>query len=490
MTSPENSPAPAQPLAVAEKVLGDVAERHVALTRAFLDAGHTLYLVGGPVRDALLGHVNHDLDFTTDATPDVVQPIMEAYADVVWTAGIEFGTISGEKDGEQLEITTFRADAYDRVSRNPVVRFGDTLEDDLVRRDFRVNAMAARLGVDADGHGTVEVLDPLGGLSDLAAGVLDTPGTPEDSFNDDPLRMLRAARFVSQLGFTVAPRVQQAMTEMAGQLERITVERINQEFTKLMLGTDPATGIDLLVQTGLCEQFLPEVPALQLEPDEHLQHKDVYAHSLKVLQQACDLEEDEPDLVLRLAALLHDIGKPATRAAKPGGGVTFHQHEVVGAKLARQRLKALRYPKEVIKNVNDLVFLHMRFYGYADGAWTDSAVRRYVTDAGSQLDRLNKIVRADCTTRNQRKAARLRRAYDNLEDRIAEIAEKEDLAKVRPDLDGGDIMRILGLSPGPTVGKAWTYMKDLRLENGPMSPEDAEAALLAWWADNKPADDS
>lgn len=476
-----NDVAPDQSLLLAEEVLGEVAERHAALTAAFHAAGHELYLVGGPVRDALLGRSNHDLDFTTDAHPDVVLPILEAYADVVWTAGIEFGTVSGEKDGEQLEITTFRADAYDRVSRNPVVRFGETLEDDLVRRDFRVNAIAARMSVDADGRGHVDVLDPLGGVADLRAGVLDTPGLPEDSFNDDPLRMLRAARFVSQLGFDVAPRVLDAMKNMAPQLERITVERINQEFSKLVLGKDPARGIDILVDTGLCELFLPEIPALKLAPDEHLQHKDVYAHSLTVLQQAVDLEDGEPDLVLRLGALLHDIGKPATRAAKPGGGVTFHQHEVVGAKLARNRLKALRYPKDVIKAVNDLVFLHMRFYGYSDQAWTDSAVRRYVTDAGSQLSRLNKIVRADCTTRNQKKAARLRRAYENLELRIAELAEQEDLAKVRPDLDGGDIMRILGLQPGPEVGKAWNFLKELRLERGPLGPEAAEAELRAWW---------
>ncbi|APT85740.1 CCA tRNA nucleotidyltransferase [Corynebacterium aquilae] len=469
-------------LRAAEKVLGDIAQRHRRLTAAFAEAGHELYLVGGPVRDALLGRVSADLDFTTSATPEIIQPILEQYGDVVWTAGIEFGTVSCEKDHEQLEITTFRADAYDRVSRNPVVRFGESLEDDLVRRDFRVNAIAARMF--DDGH--VEIHDPLGGLGDLVAGVIDTPGAPEDSFNDDPLRMLRAARFVSQLGFTIADRVKDAMSAMAEQLDRITVERVQAEFTKLMLGTTPWEGVDILVDTGLCERFLPEIPALKLAPDEHLQHKDVYAHSLTVLRQACDLEDNGPDLILRLGALLHDIGKPDTRAAKPGGGVTFHQHEVVGAKLVRHRLKALKYPKDVINAVNNLVFLHMRFYGYSDQAWTDSAVRRYVNDAGDLLDRLNKIVRADCTTRNKKKSARLSRAYDNLEQRIAELAEQEDLAKVRPDLDGGDIMRILGIAPGPTVGKAWSFLKELRLERGPLGVEEAEKELLAWWEENKP----
>ncbi|MBN9644289.1 CCA tRNA nucleotidyltransferase [Corynebacterium sp. CCM 8862] len=450
----------------------------------FARSGHDLYLVGGSVRDALLGRLGHDLDFTTDARPETVTGILEKLCPAVWDTGIEFGTVSAEKSGHQIEITTFRADTYDGQSRNPEVIFGDTLDGDLVRRDFRVNAMALKLVPGED----PEFCDPMNGYNDLVHGIIDTPGKPEDSFGDDPLRMLRAARFVSQLEFTPAARVTQAMEAMAGQIERITVERIQQELDKLMLGADPAAGVDLMVTTGLADHFFPEIPALQLTPDEHLKHKDVYAHSLQVLRQAIAREDDGPDLVLRWAALIHDIGKPDTRAPKPGGGVTFHQHESVGARLARHRFRALKYPNKFIRDVNDLVFLHMRFHGYGENAWTDSAVRRYVNDAGEILPKLHKLVRADVTTRNRRKAERLARAYDSLEQRIKEIEEQEDLAAIRPALDGNAIMRILDISPGRDVGRAWQFLKELRLEEGPMEPEEAEARLRAWWEHHQDGD--
>ncbi len=441
----------------------------------FADAGHELYLVGGSVRDALLGRLGSDLDFTTDARPEQILAIVDGWADATWTTGIEFGTVGAAKGGVQLEITTYRSDLYDGVTRNPDVTFGDTLDGDLVRRDFTINAMA----LSVPGH---EFTDPYGGLAQLRDGVLDTPGPPERSFRDDPLRMMRAARFVSQLGVTVAPRVVEAMTQMAGEITRITVERVNAEFSKLLCGGDPRAGLVMFTDTGLAEHVLPEFPALRLERDEHHQHKDVYQHTLTVLDQAIAQEADGADLVLRLAALLHDIGKPATRRFEPGGGVSFHHHEVVGAKMARARLRALRYPKAVVDEVSQLVFLHLRFHGYGTGAWTDSAVRRYVTDAGDLLPRLHKLVRADCTTRNPRRRAALQRSYDDLERRIAEIAEAEDLARVRPDLDGNAIMELLGVKPGPVVGRAWKYLKELRLEHGPMDRDAAEIALLAWAA--------
>lgn len=404
--------------------------------------------------------------------------MLRGWAEAIWDTGIEFGTISAVRAGIQIEITTFRADSYDRVSRNPQVRFGDRLEDDLVRRDFSMNAMAVKIGAD----GSQEFIDPLGGMDALLAGVIDTPAAPEDSFNDDPLRMLRGVRFVSQLGFSLSPRVFAATVEMAGQIERITVERIAAELDKLILGEHAVEGVETLCETGLAELIIPEIPGMKLAIDEHHQHKDVYTHSLTVLAQAMDLEDGDPDLVLRWAAILHDIGKPATRRHEPNGGVSFHHHEVVGAKMVRKRLRALKYPKAVIEDVANLVFLHLRFHGYGDNQWTDSAVRRYVTDAGPLLPRLHKLVRADCTTRNKRRARKLQQNYDNLEQRIARIAEQEDLAKVRPDLDGNTIMELLDLPPGPMVGKAWRYLKELRLDRGPMSREEAEESLRQWWA--------
>lgn len=457
-------------------------QRHTPVLRElgqlFADAGHELYLVGGSVRDALLQRPLNDLDFTTDARPDRVQQVVRRWADGLWDTGIEFGTVGVGKGTERLEITTFRADAYDRVTRNPEVRFGDSLDDDLVRRDFTVNAMAVRI----TGAGLGEFHDPLGGLDAIRDRMLDTPSTPEVSFGDDPLRMLRAARFVSQLGFDVAPRVRDAMTRMADELGRITVERVAAELDKMMLGADPVAGVDLVVQTGLGEVVLPEVGGMRMAIDEHHQHKDVYQHSLTVLQQAVDLEgSGGPDLVLRWAALLHDIGKPATRKHEGDGGVSFHHHEVVGAKLTRKRMRALKYSKQMIDDVSQLVYLHLRFHGYGDGKWTDSAVRRYVTDAGPLLERLHKLVRADCTTRNKRRAARLRASYDDLENRIVELAAKEDLQRVRPDLDGNEIMRILDIPAGPQVGKAWQYLKELRLDRGPLDHDEAVEELQKWW---------
>jgi poly(A) polymerase len=450
----------------------------VELGERFAAAGHELALVGGSVRDLILRRPVTDLDFATDAPPEQTERLLHGWASAVWDVGRAFGTIGARRGDDVLEITTYRAEAYDPASRKPDVVYGDTLADDLVRRDFTVNAMALALP-------SLEFVDPYGGLSDLAAGRLRTPGTPEQSFSDDPLRMMRAARFAAQLGFEVAPEVQTAMRQMAERLSIISAERVRDELTKLLLSADPRVGLTLLVDTGLADIVLPELPALRLEVDEHHRHKDVYEHTLIVLEQAIALEGDEvpgPDLVLRLAALLHDIGKPATRRFVAGGGVSFHHHETVGAKLAAKRLKALRYDKDTVKAVSRLVELHLRFHGYGDGAWTDSAVRRYVTDAGELLPRLHKLVRADCTTRNPRRRIQLQATYDDLEARIATLAAAEDLARVRPDLDGNAIMTLLGVRPGPVVGRAWQYLKELRLEHGPMSPDAAEVALLAWAA--------
>lgn len=443
----------------------------------FALAGRNLYLVGGSVRDAMLGRLTTDLDFTTDARPEEIQHIVRPWADALWDTGIEYGTVGVGKGADRLEITTFRADSYDQVSRNPQVRFGDSLEEDLLRRDFTANAMAVR--ITADGPG--EFLDPLGGIEAVRRRLLDTPAAPEVSFGDDPLRMLRAARFVSQLEFGVADRVLEAITAMAPQLSRITVERIAVELDKMLLGADPVAGIELMVRTGMGEVVLPEVGGMQMAIDEHHQHKDVYQHSLTVLRQAMALEGDEPDLVLRWAALLHDIGKPATRRHESDGGVSFHHHEVVGAKMVRKRMRELKYSKQMVDDVSQLVYLHLRFHGYGDGKWTDSAVRRYVADAGPLLPRLHKLVRADCTTRNKRRAATLQSNYDGLEARIAELAAKEDLARVRPDLDGNAIMELLGIPAGPLVGEAWNHLKELRLDRGPLGAEEATEELLKWW---------
>lgn len=445
------------------------------LARRFQEAGFSLALVGGSVRDALLGRLGNDLDFTTDARPDDVLKIVRPWADSVWEVGIAFGTVGCQKNGYQIEVTTYRSEAYDRTSRKPEVSYGDSIEQDLVRRDFTVNAMAVALP-------QKEFIDPHGGLEDLSARVLRTPGTPEESFSDDPLRMLRAARFAAQLDFEVAPEVVAAMKAMSDRIEIVSAERVRDELNKLLLSAQPRKGLALLVDTGLADRVLPELPALRLESDEHHRHKDVYEHSLTVLEQAIDLEEDGPDLVLRLAALLHDIGKPRTRRFESDGRVSFHHHEMVGAKLTKKRMTALKYSNEMVRDVSRLVELHLRFHGYGTGEWTDSAVRRYVRDAGPLLTRLHKLTRSDCTTRNKRKAAALSRAYDGLEDRIAQLQEQEELDSIRPDLDGNEIMGILGVGPGPVIGKAYTFLLELRLENGPMEREAAVAALKSWWA--------
>ncbi|MFJ1972680.1 CCA tRNA nucleotidyltransferase [Streptomyces sp. NPDC087903] len=453
------------------------------LARRFQEAGFALALVGGSVRDALLGRLGNDLDFTTDARPEDVLKIVRPWADAVWEVGIAFGTVGVQKDARvgdvdrsfQIEVTTYRSEAYDRTSRKPEVAYGDSIEEDLVRRDFTVNAMAVALP-------EKEFIDPHGGLDDLAARVLRTPGTPEASFSDDPLRMMRAARFAAQLDFEVAPEVVGAMKDMAGRIEIVSAERVRDELNKLIVSAHPRKGLTLLVDTGLADHVLLELPALRLESDEHHRHKDVYEHTLIVLEQAMALEEDGPDLILRLAALLHDIGKPRTRRFEDDGRVSFHHHEVVGAKMTKKRMTALKYPNDLVKDVSRLVELHLRFHGYGTGEWTDSAVRRYVRDAGPLLDRLHKLTRSDCTTRNKRKAATLSRAYDGLEDRIAELQEREELDAIRPDLDGNQIMEILGVGPGPAIGRAYKHMLELRLENGPMGLDDAVAALKEWWA--------
>ncbi len=456
-----------------------VPEVAVRLGERFAAAGYSLALVGGSVRDLLLRRPVNDLDFTTDARPGDTERILAGWADVTWDVGRAFGTIGARRGSDVVEVTTYRAEAYAADSRKPEVTYGDSLDQDLVRRDFTVNAMALAL---PDGA----FVDPCGGVSDLAQQVLRTPGTPQDSFADDPLRMVRAARFAAQLGFAVVPQVQAAMTAMAERLGIVSAERVRDELVKLLLSPDPRTGLSLLVDTGLADVVLPELSALRLEIDEHHRHKDVYQHSLTVLDQAIALEGEDvpgPDLVLRLAALLHDVGKPATRRFEPGGGVSFHHHEVVGAKLVAKRLKALRFDKDTVKAVARLVELHLRFHGYGAGEWTDSAVRRYVTDAGPLLGRLHRLTRSDSTTRNVRKAARLARSYDELESRIDRLAAQEELAAVRPDLDGEQIMALLQVRPGPVVGRAYRYLLQVRLDDGPLGQDEARERLLAWWAE-------
>ena len=448
------------------------------LGRAFDAAGHELALVGGPVRDAILGRIAPDLDFTTSANPDQILKVVKPIATATWDIGREFGTIAAQIDGEQVEITSYRADSYDKTSRKPTVEFGDNLEDDLIRRDFTVNAMALRLP-------SRVFVDPHQGLRDLLLETLKTPTDPEVSFSDDPLRMMRAARFTSQLGFVIEPETFEAMIRLRDRIEIISQERIRDEFSKLLLSKNPRVGLEVLVETGLAELTMPELPALRLEVDEHHHHKDVYQHTLTVLEQAIDYEKEyglENDLVLRLAALLHDIGKPPTKKLEPGGGVSFYHHDVVGAKMAKKRLSALRFDNDTIKAVSRLIELHLRFFGYSDQQWSDSAVRRYVRDAGDQLDRLHALTRADVTTRNKRKADRLAHAYDDLEQRIAILREQEELEAMRPDLDGEQIMEILGIKPSKEVGLAYNYLLEIRLDEGSIGYEEAKKRLLEWWA--------
>jgi poly(A) polymerase len=446
----------------------------------FSAAGHEIALVGGSVRDAMFDRLGNDLDLTTSAHPRQTKHLLAEWADAVWDVGAAFGTIGATKSGFHIEVTTYRADAYDPASRKPEVSYGESIYQDLVRRDFTINAMAVRLP-------SREFIDPHDGLTDLARRVIRTPSTPESSLSDDPLRMMRAARFAAQLDFEVSPDVVTAMTDMADRITIVSAERVRDELVKLIQSDRPRPGLALLVDTGLADRVLPELPALRMEIDEHHRHKNVYEHSLTVLEQAIDLEDrlpgGGPDLVTRLAAMLHDIGKPRTRRFEPGGGVSFYHHDVVGAKMARKRLSALRFPGAVVDDVAALVELHLRFHGYGSGEWSDSAVRRYVRDAGSRLERLHVLTRADCTTRNQHKAHALSRSYDSLEERIAQLSAQEELAAIRPDLDGHEIMKVLGIAPGPLVGRAYRHLLELRLDRGPLSANVAQNELLRWWAD-------
>ena len=460
------------------------AEIH-ELGRRFEAAGHELALVGGPVRDAVLGRSSADLDFTTSARPEQTETILRDWTGggAIWDMGRDFGTLGGARDGVKVEITTYRTEEYDPASRKPQVAFGDTLEGDLSRRDFTVNAMAVRIP-------SLELVDPFDGLRDLAETRLRTPVAPEQSFTDDPLRMMRAVRFVSQLGFRIHDGTAAAIETLAERITIVSAERVHDEFVKLMLGADPRGGLELLVELGLADHVLPELPALRLEIDEHHRHKDVYQHTLTVLDQAIDLESprgsdgpcEKPDLVLRLAALMHDIGKPATRRYEPGGVVTFRFHETVGAKMTAKRMRAMTFDKDTTKKVSRLVELHLRFHGYTEEPWTDSAVRRYVTDAGELLQHLHRLTRADVTTQNRRKAQRLARAYDELEQRIEDLAAQEEIDRIRPDLDGNQIMEILGIGPGKEVGLAYRFLLDLRMEEGPLGAERATEELHRWWS--------
>lgn len=448
------------------------------LAQLFKQAGFQLALVGGPVRDAILGRLGNDLDFTTDAHPIECGKILKKWADSVWDIGAAFGTVAGKKAEITVEITTYRSESYSPDSRKPNVEFGKTIEGDLARRDFTINAMALELT-------TTEPLfiDPYNGVGDLQNQIIKTPGEAKDSFTDDPLRMMRAARFMSQLNFTPEISLVAAIKSMASRLEIISAERIRDEFIKLIMGDNPRAGLSLLVESGLADYFLPELPKLKLEIDEHHHHKDVYEHSLTVLEQAIALEArlGGANLTLRLAALLHDIGKPKTKALLPDGGVSFHHHEVVGARMCKERMKKLRFDNHIINDVSQLVSLHLRFHGYGNGEWTDSAVRRYVRDAGELLTHLHLLTRADCTTRNKKKAEGLAKTYDQLEERIAQLMEQEELDKIRPDLSGDEIMKILDIKPSPAVGKAYEFLLELRLEHGPLGQERAKKELLNWW---------
>lgn len=475
---------------IARQTLREKAPVAIELAQFFKKSGKRLALVGGPVRDAILGRLGNDLDFTTDAHPDETRAILKSrelssIIDHVWDTGARFGTISAKSSSggveSLIEITTYRAESYNEDSRKPEVSYGTSIDEDLSRRDFTINSMALELTTEAS-----DFIDPFNGVHDLAKRVIRTPQSPELSFSDDPLRMLRAIRFSAQLDFEIAPEVMVAIISMKERLKIISAERIRDEFIKIVMSDRPRKGILALVESGLAEIFIPEIPLLQLEVDEHHHHKDVYQHSLTVLEQAIALEGrlGGKNLTIRLAALLHDIGKPRTRKLIDGGGVSFHHHEVVGAKMTRERLRALRFDNDLIKDVSQLVFLHLRFHGYGSGEWSDSAVRRYVRDAGELLEHLHVLTRADCTTRNQRKAESLARSYDSLEARIGVLAEEEELASIRPDLDGNEIMEILAVKPGPLIGKAYDFLLELRLEHGPLGKERAKEELLTWWSAN------
>ncbi len=470
----------ARMLAQGHHTLNSLPKAILELGTIFSRNGEELALVGGPVRDAFLGLPIHDYDFTTSATPEKTQKLLDKWGNATWDIGKEFGTIGAARDGLVVEVTTYRSEEYDSESRKPEVKYGTELAGDLTRRDFTVNAMAVRLP-------QLTLEDPCGGFADLVAGVLRTPAPVTQSFTDDPLRIMRAARFVAQLGFKVDPDLKQAMRELAVRLEIVSVERIQAELKRLIIGKYPRKGLELLVDTQVAEYVLPELVALQETVDEHGRHKDVYQHTLTVLEQAVALETDAdgevpaPDFVLRFAALMHDVGKPATRRFEPDGTVSFHAHDVIGARITAKRMKHLRFDKQTIKDVSRLVELHLRFHGYGEQKWTDSAVRRYVTDAGHLLSRLNRITRADCTTRNKRKAHYLQSGMDDLEQRILALKAQEEIDAIRPDIDGTKIMEILGLKPGPEVGLARQFLLDLRLEEGPLGEDEATRRLLLWW---------
>lgn len=464
----------------AQQALRKLPPEILDLGHVFTEAGYELALVGGPVRDAFLSLTPHDFDLTTNARPDTTEELLEKWGATVWSVGKAFGTIGGRKHQLTVEITTYRTEAYEIGSRKPIVEYGDTLEGDLTRRDFTVNACAITLP-------DLQLVDPHNGLADLAAGVLRTPVSATQSFDDDPLRIMRAARFAAQLGIDVSPEVMQAMEEQAKRLEIVSAERIRAELERLIISPYPRQGLELLVYTGVCDIVLPEFSALQETVDEHKRHKDVYEHTLTVLDRAIALETDQagpvpgPNFTLRFAALMHDVGKPATRQFEADGSVSFHHHDYVGAKMTRKRMKALKFDKQTTEDVSDLVKLHLRFHGYGEQAWTDSAVRRYVSDAGHLLEYLHRITKADCTTRNKRKAAYLEAAYADLEARIVELKKQEELDAIRPDLDGEEIMELLGLQPGPEVGRAYKFLMELRLEHGPVGKDEAARRLTEWW---------
>lgn len=458
----------------------------IELGELFKEQGYELALVGGPVRDLLLHRRSHDLDFCTSARPEEFEPILRKWGNGFWDMGRKFGTLGAMKkraDGSEIgvEVTTYRSDKYDPESRKPEVNYGDSLEGDLSRRDFTVNAMALRVP-------ECEFVDPFDGANDLNKKILRTPVDPRQSFDDDPLRMMRAVRFVAQLGFRIEPETAEAITAMVDRIEIVSAERVRDELTKLLLSDNPHAGIEALVESGLADIVLPEIPALQLELDEHHRHKDVFQHTLMVVDRAIALETGPdgpvpaPDLTLRLAALMHDVGKPRTRKFEAGGKVSFHHHDLVGAKMTRKRLKALRFDHHLVEDVADLVALHLRFHGYIDEPWTDAAVRRYVRDAGHLYHRLNRLTRADATTQNKRKARMFSEAMDDMEARVIELKKKEDIDAIRPDLDGDEIMQILGLAPGREVGRARKHMLDYRLDNGPVEHDEAVAELKRWYA--------
>ncbi len=454
--------------------LAPILDRVRPLAERFDGAGHRLYLVGGIVRDLVLGRpLSGDIDLTTDARPEVTAALARGWADAVWDQGARFGTIGLKQGDVTFEVTTHRAEAYVPDSRKPDVSFANDVEADLSRRDFTVNAMALRI-TGAPGEAP-ELIDPHGGVADLAAGVLRTPLAPEVSFSDDPLRMLRAARFIAGYGLHPEPDLLAAVTKLAARLEIVSAERVRDELCKLLVVEDPSAGLWFLVDVGLADIVLPELPAMRVEQDPIHRHKDVLAHTIAVVAKT------SPSLIVRMAALLHDVGKPKTRSIGPKG-VSFHHHEVVGARMARDRLRALRFPNDEVEAITQLVYLHLRFHGYSDDVWTDAAVRRYVRDAGPLLDELNELTRCDCTTRNERKARVLADRMDALEERIGELREREELSAMRPDLDGEAVMAHLGIGPGRAVGEALAMLLEARLEEGPLGEEVAYRRLEEWWA--------